>query len=62
MQKQLFFSDAQVAKRYGVSRATVWRWVRRGILPKPVSISPGCTRWRGDQLDERDAKREQAVA
>jgi len=30
MQQQRYFSDAQVAARYGVSRATVWRWVHRG--------------------------------
>ena len=57
-----FVSDRQVADRYGVSRATIWRWVRRGILPEPVSLSPGCTRWNVAQLDERDAKRELSAA
>ena len=56
--QQKYFSDLQVAARYGVSRATVWRWVRRGTLPAPVSLSPGCTRWAGEQLEAADAKRQ----
>ena len=59
---QKYFSDSQLATRYGVSRATIWRWAKRGILPPPVQISPGCSRWNGEQLDARDEKREQSAA
>lgn len=59
---QLYLSDSQLAERYDVSRATIWRWVSRGILPKPVKFSHGCTRWRKDQIEQRDAEREQSAA
>jgi prophage regulatory protein len=59
-------SDLQLAERYDVHRATIWRWVKSGVLPQPVQISPGCTRWRADEIDqrdaERDAKRDQTAA
>jgi predicted DNA-binding transcriptional regulator AlpA len=42
----LFLSDFDLGGRYGVSRATIWRWAQSGRLPKPVALSPGCTRWR----------------
>lgn len=41
-----FLSDKIVAGRYGVSRATIWRWARSGRFVQPVKLSPGCTRWR----------------
>ena len=36
--------DIDIAERYGISRATVWRWVREGLLPKPIKIA-GTTRF-----------------
>lgn len=42
----IYLSDAQVAKRYGVSRQTVWRWAGSDkTFPKPIKLSPGCTRF-----------------
>lgn len=58
---QRYVSDVQIAERYSVSRSTVWRWVSRGILPRPQQISPGCTRWRLDEIERRDAEREVAA-
>lgn len=42
----IFLSDHQVGARYGASRATVWRWLKNNpAFPRPVSLSPGCSRW-----------------
>lgn len=41
-----FASDAQLGERYNVSRQSIWRWASQGKFPKPVKLSPGCTRWR----------------
>lgn len=41
-----YLSDSQLAQRYNVSRATIWRWSSEGRIPKPVKLTPGCTRWR----------------
>jgi len=47
MDNSLYLKDSEVAARYGVTRTTIWRWVRQGQdgFPRPVKLSPGCTRW-----------------
>jgi prophage regulatory protein len=55
-----YYSDRQTAARYGVSRATWWRWVREGHAPAPVKLSPGCTRWRLPVLEAWESEREAA--
>jgi len=56
-QYDTFHSDKQVAQRYEVGRATVWRWVKDSDFPKPVRLSPGCTRWKLSDLEEWEADR-----
>lgn len=55
-----YLSDTQLAARYAISRSSVWRWAARGILPAPVQLSPGTTRWRADEVEVCDAAREAA--
>lgn len=46
-----YLSDVDVAVRYGISRATVWRWCKSiADFPRPIQISPGTTRWALSQL------------
>lgn len=41
-----------VAESLGVSEATIWRWVREtDTFPRPLRLSPGCTRWKQADLD-----------
>jgi predicted DNA-binding transcriptional regulator AlpA len=41
-----YLTVRQVAARYDVGVATVWRWsALRSEFPKPVKLGPGCTRW-----------------
>ncbi|QJD72064.1 AlpA family transcriptional regulator [Marinobacterium sp. LSUCC0821] len=46
-----YLADHQVANRYSVSRATIWRWVQSNRFIKPVKLSPGCTRWRLSDIE-----------
>ena len=56
----MWLSDLQVAARFGITRTTVWRWVKSDpSFPRPVSLSPGCTRWR---LSEIEAWEQRKVA
>jgi len=48
-------SDKQIAQRFKVSRATIWRWVKEGRFPKPIRLSPGCTRWKSSEVEEWEA-------
>jgi prophage regulatory protein len=53
--ENLYLSVNQVAKRYGVSSDTIWRWKREGMFPAPVRIGPNCTRWRLSDLNTHDS-------
>ncbi|MGM0857225.1 MAG: helix-turn-helix transcriptional regulator [Pseudomonadota bacterium] len=55
MTNDIYLSDKRIAGRYDVSRATIWRWVQAGRLPKPVKLSPGCTRWRASDIEVWEA-------
>lgn len=47
----MYLSDRQVAKRYSVSRGTPWRWTKTSVgFPRPIELSPGCTRWKLEDL------------
>jgi len=51
-------SDKQLAERFSVARTTVWRWMRTDpAFPRPVSLSPGCTRWRLADVEAWEAAR-----
>ncbi|QIB66979.1 helix-turn-helix transcriptional regulator [Kineobactrum salinum] len=47
-----FASDTQLAQRYSVSRATIWRWSQEGKIPPPLRITGNCTRWRLSEVIE----------
>lgn len=42
-------SDNTSAAFLGISRATFWRRVKDGVLPKPIKLG-GVTRWRRSEL------------
>ena len=47
-----FLRDKDVAERYGTNRTTVWRWVKTDpSFPRPVPLSPGCSRWPIEGLE-----------
>ncbi len=57
-----YSSDRRVAQRYGVDRATIWRWANEPRFahlgfPKPDKFGPNTTRWDDDRLDQYDAER-----
>lgn len=44
---EAYLTDVDLANRYGIHRSTPWRWARTDPkFPKPVVLSPGCTRWK----------------
>lgn len=57
-----YLTDVQVGERFGVGRATVWRWTRDQTFPKPVKLSAGATRWRIADIVAFEAAREAASA
>ncbi|NGM46909.1 AlpA family phage regulatory protein [Rhodobacter sp. SGA-6-6] len=59
----MFISDAQIAKRYNVTKPTIWRWVRTDpTFPRPMKLSPGCTRWKLAEVEAWEAEKAGKVA
>ena len=53
---EIYLSDRQLGTRYNVHFLTPRRWVREDpTFPKPVKLSPGCTRWRLSDLEAWEA-------
>lgn len=52
---QLYYTDREVAIRFGVVRQTIWRWVSEGVLPSPVKVGPRASRWRLADIEAFEA-------
>jgi prophage regulatory protein len=57
-----FLSVKQLARRWNVGVATVWRWNKAGDIPKSVVLGPGTTRWRQSEIVAFEASLEQGGA
>ena len=57
MGHQVYMSDKEVAERFSIGRATVWRWVKEQGFPSPIRLSENCTRWRLEDVVAWEAKR-----
>lgn len=58
----LYLSDRDLAARYNVCRATIWRWTQAGRLPQPIQFSPGCTRWNLEEVESFEPRSTSGVA
>lgn len=45
-----YISANELASRFGVSKATIWRWKRVGLIPSPIYLGARCTRWREEDI------------
>lgn len=60
---ETYLTDAQLSARYGVHRATPWRWAKADpSFPKPVKLSPQCSRWKLSEIEAWEANRASAAA
>lgn len=46
-------SASEVARLFGISINTVWRWAKDERIAKPVKLGPNVTRWRAGDIRER---------
>lgn len=53
----------KVSAKTGLSNSTIWRQSAAGTFPKPIKISPGCSAWIEDEIDDLiEAKRRERDA
>ena len=51
----MYLTDREVARRFGVSRQTIWRWASGGNFPAPVKLM-GATRWKIAEIEAWEAR------
>ena len=57
-----WLSDRDLAQRYAVSRITVWRWARGGVIPKPKKLGPNTSRWSAAEIEQHDQRKMEGAA
>lgn len=55
---KIFLRRPEVRCRYGISSATLYRWIRVGLFPRPVRLGPNTVGWRVSDLEVFDANPE----
>ncbi|ABF62514.1 putative transcriptional regulator (plasmid) [Ruegeria sp. TM1040] len=45
-----YLTDEDVARRFRVSRQTIWRWIGTSHFPAPFKLSAGTSRWRLEEI------------
>lgn len=53
---------AKLAERLGISRVTLWRWERKGLLPPKRRVGPNVVGWLEAEIDEWFAAKTAAEA
>lgn len=51
-----YLSRAELCRRWGISRATSYRYEREGYIPKPVRFGPGATRFPLAEIERVEAQ------
>ena len=49
--KPIFYRAARLAEALGISRTTLWRLWKRGVLPPPTKISRGISGWPASTVE-----------
>lgn len=49
----------QLAMKLGCHRITLYNWVKRGMLPAPIRLSPRVVGWRESDIEAWLARRSQ---
>lgn len=49
--KKSFMRPADLIAEYGISHASVFRWIKNGNLPAPVRLSPRVIGWPREQIE-----------
>ena len=55
--QQQFIRLADLTKRIGISRSSVWSFTKNGTFPTPIKLSPNCTAWVTAEVDQWAADR-----
>jgi prophage regulatory protein len=49
--EERFLRLPEVVRRVGISKSSVWLWIRQGRFPEPIRVGPRVTCWRLTEID-----------
>ncbi len=52
----MYYGVRKVAKRFGVARSTIWRWLDEGSFPTPYRFGRLTVRWHEEDLKQFEKK------
>lgn len=52
LSKSRVLRSSELADKLGVSRVTLWRWERKGLLPGKTQVGPNTVGWLESEIDE----------
>jgi predicted DNA-binding transcriptional regulator AlpA len=55
-EKKAVYQSSDIMTMFGISRATLWRWVKNGTLPAPVKFGTRLNVWKPEQIENFIAK------
>jgi len=55
---QAYFRANELAARWRVNVSTIWRWSKRGRLPKPTKLGPSVAAWPASAVAAFEARLE----
>jgi len=59
---ETYISDRHLATRYNVHHLTPRRWLKTDpSFPKPIRLTPGCTRWKLSDIETWEAAKANAA-
>jgi len=59
----VYLSDRQLGARFNVHHLTIRRWIKTDdTFPKPVRLTPGCTRWKLSEIEAWEVAKAQYTA
>jgi len=59
---EIYVTDRQIGARYGVHHLTPRRWLKSDpTFPKPIRLTPGCTRWKLSDIEAWEAAKAEAA-
>ena len=60
---ETYLSDRQIGARYGVHHLTPRRWLNTDpTFPRPVKLTPGCTRWKLSEIETWETSKAESAA
>ena len=58
----IYLSDRQIGARFNVHHLTPRRWLKTDpTFPKPIRLTPGCTRWKLSDIEAWEASKANAA-